>query len=211
MKTDPVIEKRLPGLRNFCNEFERKVIAQEEWADKLAMLFWALLVLFVLWLIFDEGAIAFLFVGFICFTSELFAFLFGAAFLLYGPRSKANSMRKGLNGFQKSLIYLEKNEVRDVSKIWSNLGLVDGLGGEGQSIVHEVERKYLEKHPAEKDLDSYLSSSYQVRKEIEEWERDNPLLQEFDNMMMFTTVVGTAIVFICVLIGVIFLILLFGT
>ena len=81
-KTDPVIEKYLPDLRNLCNEFEKKVIEQEEWAGRLAMLFWAISVLFVLWLLIDEKAIWYLAAGFICFTSELFAFLFGAGFLL---------------------------------------------------------------------------------------------------------------------------------
>ena len=96
-------------------------------------------------------------------------------------------------------------------KTTTSIGLVDGLGSEGESIVQEIEEKYLEKHPAARDPDSYLSTSYQVRKEMEEWERDNPLLQEFDNMVVFTTSVGIAIVFICFLVGVIFLILLFGT
>ena len=49
-KTDSVIKKHLPALGALCNEFEKKVIAQEEWADKLAMLFVGLLALFVLWL-----------------------------------------------------------------------------------------------------------------------------------------------------------------
>ena len=145
-KIDPVIEKHLPSLRNLCNEFEKKVIEQDEWAGKLAMLFWALLALFVLWLIFDERAIWYFAVGFICFTSELFAFLFGAGFLLYGPRSKANSMRDGLTQVQRSIALLEQNEVREACEIWDHLWSIEGLDVDGHSIIRELKDEYEEKH-----------------------------------------------------------------
>ena len=103
-KTDSVIEKNLPDLRNLCNEFEKKVVAQEELAYRLTMMFVGLLMLFVLWLIFDEKAIWYLAAGFICFTSEVLAFLTVVALMVYLPRSKANSMRNGLLRFHKSII-----------------------------------------------------------------------------------------------------------
>ena len=145
-KTDPVIEKYLPDLRNLCNEFEKKVIEQEEWAGRLAMLFWAISVLFVLWLLIDEKAIWYFAVGFICFTSELFAFLFGAGFLLYGPRSKANSMRDGLTQVQRSITLLEQNEVREACEIWDHLWSIDGLDVDGHYIIGEIKDEYEEKH-----------------------------------------------------------------
>ena len=153
-KTDSVIKKHLPALGALCNEFEKKVIAQEEWADKLAMLFWAILVLFVLWLLIDEKAIWYFAVGFICFTSELFAFLFGAGFLLYGPRSKANSMRSGLTQIQRSITLLERNEVREACEIWDHLWSIDGLDVDGHSIIRELKWEYEEKHKVGVGYDS---------------------------------------------------------